>query len=89
MKPKLIPAANSIVQMISSLIDEADSVRLCANCNIYYVNIINHCISECTYVHLEQVSLWDKYYQLDPKVYQYIRRLDKAPLALAFLGEKR
>ena len=25
-----------------------------------YANIIDHCISECPYVHLERVSLWDK-----------------------------
>ena len=60
MKPKLLPAAKSIAQMISCLIDDADSVRLCVNCNNRYVNIIYHCISECTYVHLERVSLWDK-----------------------------
>ena len=45
--------SKSIVQMISSLIGEADSVRLCENCNNGYVNVIDHCISECTYVHLE------------------------------------
>ena len=89
MKPKLIPAVKSIVQMISCLIDEADSVRLCANYNNSYVNIFDHCISECTYVHLERVPLWDTNYQFDPKVYQYIRRLDKASLTSAFLGKKR
>ena len=89
LKPKLIPAAKSIVQMISCLIDEADSVRLCANCNNGYVNIIDHCISECTYVHLKQVSLGDKINQFDPNVYLYLRRLDKASLTSAFLGEER
>ena len=80
---------NSIVQMISCLIDEADSVWLCANCNNGYANIVDHCISECTYVHLERVSLWDKIYQFDPNVYLYLRRLDKASLTSAFLGEER
>ena len=89
MKTKLIQAAKSIVQMISCLIDEADSVRLCANCNNSYVNIIDHCISECTYVHLERVSLWDKIYQFDPNLYQYVRRLVKASLTSAFLSKDR
>ena len=89
LKPKLLPAAKSIVQKISCLIDKADSVRLCANCNNGYVDIIDHCISECTYVHLERVSLWDKIYQFDPNVYLYLRRLDKASITSAFLGEER
>ena len=89
LKPKLLAAAKSIVQMISWLIDETDSVLLCANCNNGYVNIIDHCISECTYVHLERVSLLDKIYQFDPNVYLYLRRLDKASLTSAFLGEER
>ena len=89
MKSKLIPAAKLIVLMISCLIDEADSVRTCANCNNSYVNIIYHCISECTYFHLEPVSLWDKINQFDPSLYQYLRRLDKASLTSVFLGEGR
>ena len=63
-------------------------VRLCANCNNGYDNIIDHCPGN-TYVHLERVSLWDKIYQFDPKVYLYLRRLDKASLTSAFLGEER
>ena len=32
---------------------------------------------------------WDKNYQLDPNVYLYLRRLDKASLTLEFLGEEQ
>ena len=71
------------------LIDESDSVLLSANCNNSYVNSIDHCISECTYAHLERVSLWDKIYQFDPNVYIYLSRLDKASLTSAFLGKER
>ena len=52
-----------------------------------YVNIIDHCISECPYVHLERVSLWDKIYQFNPDVYMFLMRLDKETLTNVFLGE--
>ena len=45
-----------------------------------YVDIIDHCISECPYVHLERVSLWDKIYQFNPEVYMCLMRLDKETL---------
>ena len=57
MKPKLTPAANSIVQMISCLMEEAGGVRLCVNCSKNYGNIVDHCISESTYGHQDRVSL--------------------------------
>ena len=73
-----------LVKMITSL-----PVKHSTSCTIGYANIIDHCISECTYVHLERVSLWDKIDQFDPNVYLYLRRLDKASLTSAFLGEER
>ena len=53
-----------------------------------YVNIIDHCISECPYVHLERVYLWDTLYQFNPDVYMLLMRLDKKnTLTNVFLGE--
>ena len=56
------------------------SLVVCDRCNMNYVNIIDHCISECPYVHLERVSLWDKIYQFNPDVYMFLMRLDKETL---------
>ena len=58
--PKLTSAARSLIQMTSFLTIDADNARLCYRCNMNYVNIIDHCLSECPYVHLERVYLWDK-----------------------------
>ena len=66
---------------------DADNARLCYRCNMNYVNIIDHCISECPYVHLERVSLWDKIYQFNPEVYMCLMRQDKETLTNVFLGE--
>ena len=84
--PKLITAAKSIPQMISFLAIDADNVRLCYKCNIYYVNIANHCISECLCVHSERVCLWNKILQFNPDVYILLRGLDKEKLTHLFLG---
>ena len=45
--PKLTSAARSLIQMTSFLTIDADNARLCYRCNMNYVNIIDHCISEC------------------------------------------
>ena len=52
-----------------------------------YVNIVDHCISECPGVHLERVSLWDKSLQFNPDVYILRKGLDKETLTNVFLGE--
>ena len=52
-----------------------------------YVNIVDHCISECPCVHLERVSLWDNILQSNPIVYILLRGLDKETLTNVFLGE--
>ena len=85
--PKLTSAARSLIQMTSFLTIDADNARLCYRCNMNYVNIIDHCISECPYVHLERVSLWDRIYQFNPDVYMFLMRLDKETLTNVFLGE--
>ena len=64
--------------MISCLIDKAGSVWLCANCNNGYVNNIDlHMCSS------------GKGFTLGQNLPVYLRRLDKASLTLAFLGEER
>ena len=52
-----------------------------------YVNIVDHCISECPCVHLERVSLWDKFLQFNPDVYILHRVLDKETPTNVFQGE--
>ena len=52
-----------------------------------YVNIIDQFISDCPYVNLERVSLWDNIYQFLPDVYMFLMRLDTETLINAFLGE--
>ena len=52
-----------------------------------YVNIFDHCISECLGVHLERVFLWDKSLQFNPDVYILRKGLDKETLTNVFLGE--
>ena len=52
-----------------------------------YVNIVDHCISECPCVHSESVCLWDKILQLNLDVYILLRGLDKETLTNVFLGE--
>ena len=52
-----------------------------------YVNIVDHCISQCPCVHLENVSLWDKLLQFSPDIYILLRGLDKETLTNVFLGE--
>ena len=84
---KLTSAARSHIQMTSFLTIDADNAQLCYRCNMNYVNIIDHCISECPYVHLERVSLWDKIYQFNPEVYMCLMRQDKETLTNVFLGE--
>ena len=85
--PKLTTAAISITQMISFLAIDADNARLCCKCYTNYVNIVDHCISECPCVHLERVSLWDKILQLNPFVHILLRGLDKETLTNVFLCE--
>ena len=53
------------------------------------ISLIIASANECTYVHQERVSFWDKIYQFDPNVYLYLRRLDKASLTSACLGEEQ
>ena len=52
-----------------------------------YVNIVDHCISECPCIHFERVSLLDKILQCNPDVYIMLGRLDKETLTNVFLGE--
>ena len=52
-----------------------------------YVNIIDQFISECPYVNLERVSLWDNIYQFLTDVYMFLMRLDTETLTNAFLGK--
>ena len=52
-----------------------------------YVNIVDHCITECPCVHLERVSLWDRILQFNPDVYILLRGLDKETFTNEFLGE--
>ena len=52
-----------------------------------YVNIIDQFISDCPYVNLERISLWDNSYQFLPDVYMFPMRLDTETLTNAFLGE--
>ena len=85
--PKLTSAARSFIQMTSFLAIDADNARLWYRCNMNYVNIIDHCISEYPYVYLEGVTLWDKIYQFNPDVYMFLMRLDKETLTNEFLGE--
>ena len=85
--PKLTTAAKSITQMISFLAIDADNARLCYKCNMNYFNIVDHCISECPFVHSERVCLWDKILQFNPDVYILLRGLDKEQLTNVFLGE--
>ena len=73
--------------MTSFLTIDADNARLCYRYNMNYVNIIDHCISKCPYVHLERDSLWDKIYQFNPDVYMFLMRLDKETMTNVFLGE--
>ena len=85
--PKLTSAARSLIQMTSFLTIDADNARLCYRCKMNYVNIIDHCISECPYVQLERDFLWDKIYQFNPDVYMFLMRLDKEILKNVFLCE--
>ena len=77
--------------MISFLAIDADKAWLCCKCNRKYVNIEDHfiseCISECSCVHLERVSLGDKILQLNTDVYILLRGLDKETITNVFLGE--
>ena len=39
-------------------------------------NVVDHCITECTYLQSERVKIWDRIYPLNPLVYTYLRGLD-------------
>ena len=52
-----------------------------------YVNIVDHCISECPYVLSERVCLWDKILQFNPDVHILLMGLDKEKLTNVFLGK--
>ena len=82
--PKLIKACKSVVQMIGSILD--CDVQLCYKCNAYYHNPVDHCISECTYLHYERVQFWHKIYQFNHQVYFYFRSLAKVSLTSLLLG---
>lgn len=81
-KPNLLIACKSIMQMISCIVGDSANASICHKCNRVYVNIIDHCISEC-----ERVLFWDKIYQFNPEVYMYLRGLDKISLSSLILGE--
>ena len=66
---------------------DTDNARVCFKCNTNYANIVDHCISEYPCVHLERVSLWDKFLQLNPDVYILHRVLDKATHTNVFQGK--
>ena len=85
-KPKLTVACRSVIQMLSNVICD-DDIRLCYKCGKYYHNVVDHIISECSYLHWERVMLWDKLYQLSSQVYEYLRSLDKITLTTLLLGE--
>ena len=79
-----LTAARQITHMISFLAIAGDNARLCYTCNMNYVNIVYHCISECPCVQLERVSLWDKILQFNTGKYILLRGLDKETLTNVF-----
>ena len=85
--PKIVNACKSEIQMIGSILD--CDVRLCCKCGLFYDNVADHCISECTYLHCERVKLWESFNQFNPLVYMYLRGLDKISLSSFLLGEVR
>ena len=85
--PKVVNACKSAIQMISCILD--CDVQLCCKCNFLYKNVVDHCISECKYLHSERVKLWDRIYKLSPLVYTYLRSLDTISLTSFLLGEVR
>ena len=76
-------ACKSAIQMIGSIPD--CDVRLCCKCGLFYDNAVDHCISECTYLHCERVKLWERINQFNPLVYMYLRGLDKFHCPLFYL----
>ena len=85
--PKVVNACKYAIQMIGCILD--CDVQLCCKCNLLYKNVVDHCISECTYLHSERVKLWDRIYKLSPLVYTYLRSLDTMSLTSFLLGEVR
>ena len=62
--------------------------RLCYKCNKNYVNVVDHCISECPYLHLERTILWDKIHKFNPQAFIFLRKLDKVSLTSVMLDEE-
>ena len=85
--PKVVNACKSAIQMIGCILD--CDVQLCCKCNLLYKNVVDHCISDCTYLHSERVKHWDRIYKLSPLVYTYLRSLDTMSLTSFLLGEVR
>lgn len=86
--PKFLTACKSVVRIISCFISSNVDTDVCCKCSKGYTNIVDHCISECAYLHSERVLFWDKIYQCSTNVYVYLRSLDKISLSCLIFGEE-
>ena len=85
---KLLPHCTSVIQMISSLAEVNSGNKLCIFCEVFYENIVDHCLHDCSYLDNERSEMWQGILSLSLPAYGYLFKQNISFVSNVLLGMK-
>ena len=86
---KLIPHCTSVIQMISSLAEVNSGNKFCIFCEVFYENIVDHCLHDCSYLDNERSEMWQEILSLSLPAYGYLYMQNISFVSNVLLGMKK
>ena len=85
---KLLPHCTSVIQMISSYAEVNSGNKFCIFCEVFYENIIDHCLHDCSYLYNERSEMWQEILSPSLPAYGYLYMQNISFVLNVLLGMK-
>ena len=74
--------------MISSLAEVNSGNKFCIFCEVFYENIVDHCLHDCSYLDNERSEMWQEILSLSLPAYGYLYMQNISFVSNVLLGMK-
>ena len=74
--------------MISSLAEVNSGNKFCIFCEVFYENIVDHCLHDCSYLDNERSEMWQEILSLSLPAYGYLCMQNISFVSNVLLGMK-
>ena len=74
--------------MISSLAEVNSRNKFCIFCEVFYENIVDHCLHDCSYLDNERSEMWQEILSLSLPAYGYLYMQNISFVSNVLLGMK-